>query len=69
MIDAMPDGPDTESQLDWVVEDLEPNGASATMSQERKAGLGKLAGYFEHPETAPWEWEVLRNVKSGAWRT
>ena len=47
------------------------NGAgedSATIGPERRAGLEKLAGYFEHPETAPWDWEVLRNVKSDAWR-
>jgi hypothetical protein len=68
LVDAMPDGPETESQLDWVVEDLEPNGASATISPDRKAGLERLAGYFEHPDTAPWDWDVLRNVKSDAWR-
>jgi hypothetical protein len=68
LVDAMPDGPETESQLDWVVEDLEPNGASATISPDRKAGLERLAGYFEHPDTAPWDWDVLRNAKSDAWR-
>jgi hypothetical protein len=68
LVDAMPDGPETESQLDSVVEDLEPNGASATISPDRKAGLERLAGYFEHPDTAPWDWDVLRNAKSDAWR-
>jgi hypothetical protein len=41
---------------------------SAGISPDRKAGLERLAAYFEHPETAPWDWDVLRNVKSDAWR-
>jgi hypothetical protein len=41
---------------------------SAVISPDRKAGLERLAAYFEHPETAPWDWDVLRNAKSDAWR-
>jgi len=68
LVDAMPDGPETESQLDWVVENLEANGIEpGTISPERKAALAKLASYFEHPETAPWDWEELREGKLRAW--
>ena len=65
-LDAVPD-----DQLDRVHLVLEPNGAgedSTTISPECQAGLDKLAGYFEHPETAPWDWDVLRNAKYDAWR-
>lgn len=34
---------------------------------ERRELLEKLAGHFEHPETAPWDWDVLREGKSSAW--
>jgi hypothetical protein len=72
LIDELPDGtPETKRRLAAAEHELEPNGAgedSATISPERQAGLDKLAGYFEHPETAPWDWDVLRNVKSDAWR-
>jgi hypothetical protein len=33
----------------------------------RKAALQKLAGYFDRPETAPWDWDLLRDVKRHAW--
>jgi hypothetical protein len=33
----------------------------------RQELLEKLAGHFEHPETAPWDWDVLRESKSSAW--
>jgi hypothetical protein len=34
---------------------------------ERQAALQKLAGYFDRPETAPWDWDLLRDVKRHAW--
>ncbi len=34
---------------------------------ERQVALQKLAGYFDRPETAPWDWELLRDVKHRAW--
>ena len=37
--------------------------------EERKAALERLAGYFDRPETAPWDWELLRGVKHRAWPT
>jgi hypothetical protein len=36
--------------------------------QRRQELLDRLASHFEHPETAPWDWEVLRDVKQDAWR-
>ncbi|HEY5343373.1 MAG TPA: hypothetical protein VIJ66_06905 [Solirubrobacteraceae bacterium] len=71
LIDSLPDTPETELRLDAIAEEIEPNGTvedSTTISPERQAGLDKLAGYFEHPETAPWDWDVLRNAKYDAWR-
>jgi hypothetical protein len=35
--------------------------------EERQAALHKLAGYFDRPETAPWDWDLLREVKRHAW--
>jgi hypothetical protein len=37
--------------------------------EERQAALQRLAGYFDHPETAPWDWELLRDAKHHAWPT
>lgn len=36
--------------------------------QRRRELLERLAGHFEHPETAPWDWDLLRDVKRRAWR-
>jgi hypothetical protein len=35
--------------------------------ERRRSLLESLAGYFEQPETAPWDWDVLRDGKPGAW--
>ncbi len=35
--------------------------------ERRQELLGQLASHFEHPETAPWDWERLRDDKLGAW--
>lgn len=35
--------------------------------QRRDALLQSLAGYFEQPDTAPWDWGLLREGKPGAW--
>jgi hypothetical protein len=38
-------------------------------SEERRQELlERLISHFKHPETAPWDWEVLRDVKRRAWR-
>jgi FPC/CPF motif-containing protein YcgG len=43
--------------------------AEEPMTEERREELlNDLASYFEHPETAPWDWDVLRDVKKLAWR-
>ncbi len=34
--------------------------------EERMAALEKLAGYFDRPETAPWDWDLLSDVKRHA---
>jgi len=71
LIDRLSNSPETELRLDAIAEEIEPNGASddsATISPERQAALAKLAAYFEHPETAPWDWDLLRNAKYDAWR-
>ena len=70
LVDAMPDGPETDVWLDAIEQDLEPNGAGeepGTISPERQAALAKLASHFEHPETAPGDWEELREGKLRAW--
>jgi hypothetical protein len=36
---------------------------------ERQAARERLVGYFDRPETAPWDWELLRDVKHRAWPT
>lgn len=33
----------------------------------RQELLEQLASHFEHPETAPWDWEHLREGKLDAW--
>jgi hypothetical protein len=39
------------------------------MSEERRQELiERLISHFEHPETAPWDWDVLRDIKKLAWR-
>jgi hypothetical protein len=35
--------------------------------ERRQELLKRLASYFEHPETAPWDWEELREGKRRAW--
>lgn len=43
--------------------------AEDPMSDERRQELLEdLVSYFEHPETAPWDWDLLRDVKQRAWR-
>lgn len=42
--------------------------AGESTSEERRQELiGDLVSYFEHPETAPWDWEELREGKRRAW--
>lgn len=36
--------------------------------ERRKELLARLADHFEHPETAPWDMELMRDVKRRAWR-
>jgi len=38
------------------------------MTPERRAKLEELAECFKEPETAPWNWEALREGKRFAWR-
>jgi len=33
----------------------------------RQELLGELAKHFEKPETAPWDWDTLREGKRSAW--
>jgi hypothetical protein len=35
--------------------------------ERRRELLERLAENFEHPETAPWDWDRLRDGKLGAW--
>jgi hypothetical protein len=35
--------------------------------ERRRELLERLAGHFEHPETAPWDWDLLRDGKLRAW--
>jgi hypothetical protein len=35
--------------------------------QRRQELLERMASHFEHPETAPWDWELLREGKRNAW--
>lgn len=42
--------------------------AEEPMSEERRHELTeRLASYFEHPETAPWDWDSMRESKRLAW--
>jgi hypothetical protein len=41
--------------------------ADPQTEEERRALLEGLAGYFERPDTAPWDWDLLRDGKLGAW--
>ncbi len=69
LIVSLPDGPETDAWLDAIESDIAPVADEpGTISPKRKAALAKLASYFEHPETAPWDWDVLRNAKYDAWR-
>jgi hypothetical protein len=71
LIDSLPDTPETARRLAAAEHDLEPNGGpteSRVVDSERHAALKKLAGYFERPDTAPWDWDLLRDVKRHAWR-
>ncbi len=36
--------------------------------KRRQELLNRLIGHFEHPETAPWDWDLLREGKNLAWR-
>lgn len=42
--------------------------ADEPMTESRRQALEELAGYFTHPETAPWDWDLLRESKRFAWR-
>jgi hypothetical protein len=35
--------------------------------EQRRVMLERLAGYFERPDTAPWDWDLLRDGKLRAW--
>ncbi|MGH2913070.1 MAG: hypothetical protein ACRDJ3_11420 [Solirubrobacteraceae bacterium] len=35
--------------------------------ERRRELLEGLAGYFERPETAPWDWDMVRDGKLRAW--
>jgi hypothetical protein len=38
------------------------------MSQERRNELiERFLSHFEHPETAPWDWDLMRDGKRLAW--
>lgn len=42
--------------------------AEEPMDEARRQELvERLASHFEHPETAPWDWEALRVGKQLAW--
>jgi len=42
--------------------------SGAPVDEERRRELlEELAGYFEQPETAPWDWDHLRESKRHAW--
>ncbi len=43
--------------------------AEQPMTEERRKELiERFLSHFEHPETAPWDWDVLGDVKRRAWR-
>lgn len=35
--------------------------------ERRREMVERLASHFEHPETAPWDWDVMREGKRLAW--
>jgi hypothetical protein len=41
--------------------------AEPLSEDQRRKLLEQLAEHFEKPETAPWDWEALREGKSSAW--
>lgn len=42
--------------------------AEEPMSEERRQELTeRLMSHFEHPETAPWDWDLMRESKRIAW--
>jgi hypothetical protein len=58
----------SEVEADEALEYIASRGKErATVDVERQAGLQRLAGYFELPDTAPWDWEELREGKLRAW--
>ena len=48
-------------------EEFEQHSGQPPTDEERQAALQKLAGYFDRPETAPWDWDLLSEVKRHAW--
>jgi hypothetical protein len=54
---------------DLAIAGARHNAGEPSSEEERQAALRRLAGYFDHPETAPWDWELLRDVKHRAWPT
>lgn len=42
--------------------------AKEPLGEQRQHELvERLASHFEHPETAPWDWDALREGKRVAW--
>lgn len=42
--------------------------AEGSMTEDqRQERIEGLASYFEHPETAPWDWDSMRESKRLAW--
>ena len=42
--------------------------AAAPQNEDRRQELlERLAGHFSEPETAPWDWDALREGKHRAW--
>ncbi len=41
----------------------------APSEQRRQELVEGLISHFEHPETAPWDWDSLREGKQRAWPT
>lgn len=36
--------------------------------EQHNEPIERFLSYFEHPETAPWDWRVLGDIKRRAWR-